>query len=190
MLVHRVLESLLGHEHVALIGPCGIGKSALAKDVLNDNAIVKKTIIIAISSGMKIWTEIVSDAFIGHIAETLGLEAPRTSYHGAILEFLSKTRVLLVPDNGETFLDAAQDKGRRVDAIDEFGSRICYNNVDHEKQSTSTEPDLGLDFIPTLEKSSARKAFTTIAPTSPLPPLASYYSFSIFIHCPLICLNG
>lgn len=142
-----------------------MGKSPLAKAVVNDDAIIEKFnhhryFVRYDDMGP---SEIVFDTFINRIAETLGLEASRTSCHGAVTAFLSKRHVLLVLDNGETFLGAAQDMGRIVDAIDGFGS-LTSVTIMLTTRSKVLPPNLIWTrlHVPALDGSSARRAFTAI----------------------------
>ncbi|KAG6860588.1 hypothetical protein C0995_009584 [Termitomyces sp. Mi166 len=111
-LVRSTTQSLLEHRHVALIGPGGIGKSSIARAVLNDEAIAAK-----FKDGRFFVRFDDMDAaqvnlgtFLDRVARALGF-VTSINAHNLITRTLSTSETLLVLDNAETFLDAAVDAG-------------------------------------------------------------------------------
>ncbi|KAG6858916.1 hypothetical protein C0993_004868, partial [Termitomyces sp. T159_Od127] len=118
-LVQSTTVNLLGLHHVALIGPGGIGKSSVARAVLNDEAITPKfqnrRFFVRFDDMDP--SQINLGTFLDRIARALGLSTP-ANVHNSISKALSTLDTLLVLDNAETFLDAPVDAGRIADAID------------------------------------------------------------------------
>ena len=125
--VSQVLDILLAQaserRHVALLGPGGIGKSSLAKAILNEPLIAAKHKTRRFFTRFDdiLPSQITYSTFIERIARTLGI--PSSGHHGPILEFLGSEDTLLAFDNAETFLDpeSSCDVSRIKSAIDEFG---------------------------------------------------------------------
>jgi len=168
-LVSQVLDvlSVQGSErrHVALLGPGGIGKSSLAKAILNE------PLIAAEYKSRRFFTrfddilasQITYSTFIERVARTLGL--PSSGHHGPILEFLGSEDTLLALDNAETFLDpeSSRDVSRIKSAIDEFGG---FPSVSIVLTSRSRELPRGLLWkkleVPSLDAHPAYELFTKI----------------------------
>ncbi|KAH7906080.1 hypothetical protein BJ138DRAFT_673348 [Hygrophoropsis aurantiaca] len=121
-LVQDVVESL-NSQHVVLVGPGGIGKSSVAKAILNEDSIVARfgdrRFFVRFDDINA--SQVTFDTFIGRIARTLGVRSNRL---GSITTFLSVSNVLLVFDNAETFQDAASGADRIAEAIEEFGALL------------------------------------------------------------------
>jgi AAA+ ATPase superfamily predicted ATPase len=120
-----VLDFLLRPErlHVALLGSGGIGKSSLAKAVINEQQVKDRFGVrrFFIRFDDILASQITYPTFLDRVARTLGVAI--ASDHGPILEYLEQQDVLLVLDNAETFLDpeAPSDVSRIKQAIEEFG---------------------------------------------------------------------
>ncbi|KAG5337141.1 hypothetical protein C0989_010553 [Termitomyces sp. Mn162] len=122
-LVQNILQPLLQCRDVALIGPGGIGKSSIARAVLNDQALASKfhNRFYVRYDDMDA-AQITFGTFLDRIVKALGLTTSANA-DNMINKALSTSETLLVLDNAETFLDAAVDASRIADAIDGFGSR-------------------------------------------------------------------
>ena len=127
-LLHEVLDLFLGgHErsHVVLVGPGGIGKSSLAKAILNDPVIEAKfknrRFFIGFDNLLS--SQITYNIFVECIARTLGVAVSASGSHQEISDFMRSGDILIVLDNAETFLDckAIEEIPRINRAIAEFG---------------------------------------------------------------------
>lgn len=152
------------HRHVALLGTGGIGKSSIAKAILNDPRItvVFKGRLFFIRFDDILTSQITYATFVDRVARTLGV--PSSGSHSSILEHLARERILLVFDNAETFLDPkAQDTSRIKAAIDEFGG---FSTVSILLTSRSREVPHALRCekvdIPNLDAEPAYDVFTEI----------------------------
>ncbi|KAG5734984.1 hypothetical protein E4T56_gene17908, partial [Termitomyces sp. T112] len=116
-LVQNILQPLLQCRDVALIGPGGIGKSSIARAVLNDQALASKfhNRFYVRYDDMDA-AQITFGTFLDRIVKALGLTTSANA-DNMINKALSTSETLLVLDNAETFLDAAVDASRIADAI-------------------------------------------------------------------------
>ena len=116
-----------GHErsHVVLVGPGGIGKSSLAKAILNDPVIEAKfkdrRFFIRFDDLLS--SQITYNTFVEYIARTLGVAVSTSGSHREVSDFLRSGDILIILDNAETFLDckATEEIPRINRAIAEFG---------------------------------------------------------------------
>jgi tetratricopeptide (TPR) repeat protein len=168
-LLHEVLDILLGHErsHVVLIGPGGIGKTSIAKAIVNDPVIEAKF------KGRRFFvrfddllsSQITYNIFVECIARTLGVAVSASGSHREISDFLMSGDILLVLDNAETFLDckATEEIPRINRAIAEFGDYPSVTIL-----ITSRIRKLPHDFVyklrgvPPLDKGPAIETFTKV----------------------------
>ncbi|KAG6845082.1 hypothetical protein H0H87_000987 [Tephrocybe sp. NHM501043] len=161
-LVHSTIQSLLESRDVALIGPGGMGKSSIARAVLNDDALTtkfqKRRFFVRFDDMDA--AQITFGTFLDRIARALGF-GTLANTHNLITKALSTSETLLVLDNAETFLDAATDAGRIADAIDGFGERA---NVAILLTTRTTVLPPNLKWVrlrvPSLEEGAACEAFT------------------------------
>jgi predicted ATPase len=106
-LVAELTNLVINDEHVALIGPGGMGKSSLAKAILNEPLVTDKFAeqrFFVTYDGLDPST-ITFEVFITRVAGVLGLEL---ASRGAdplrqICTFLRYTTALIILDNAETF---------------------------------------------------------------------------------------
>ncbi|KAG6919326.1 hypothetical protein DXG01_006872 [Tephrocybe rancida] len=161
-LVRSTMESLLTYRDVALIGPGGMGKSSVARAVLNDETLTAKfqqrRFFVRFDDMDP--AQITFGTFLDRIARALGFNTLANT-HNLITKALSTSETLLILDNAETFLDAAVDAGRIADAIDGFGARP---NVAILLTTRTTVLPPNLKWVrlrvPALEESPACDAFT------------------------------
>ncbi|KAH7917477.1 TPR-like protein, partial [Leucogyrophana mollusca] len=159
-LVRDAVESL-SRQHVVLVGPGGIGKTCIAKAIMNEDSIIAKF------QGRRFFvsfdnidaSQITFDTFNQRIADVVGVKSARL---GAIRAYLADKSVLIVLDNAETFQDAASGSDRIAEAIDELGAlpsvRIILTT---RNRRVSTNLSRIVD-VPALNPSAAREAFTKI----------------------------
>jgi tetratricopeptide (TPR) repeat protein len=168
-LLHEVLDLLLSHErsHVVLIGPGGIGKTSIAKAIVNDPVIEAKF------KGRRFFvrfddllaSQITYNIFVECIARTLGVAVSASGSHREISDFLRSGDILIVLDNAETFLDckATEEIPRINRAITEFGDYPSVTIL-----ITSRIRQLPHDFVyklrgvPPLDKGPAIESFTKV----------------------------
>ncbi|KAG5350109.1 hypothetical protein C0989_012669 [Termitomyces sp. Mn162] len=166
-LVQSATDALLKFHHVALIGPGGIGKSSIARAVLNDEVIVstfKARRYFVQFDNINV-NQVNLKTFLDHIARALGFATPVNAYN-LIAKTLSVVETLLVLDNAETFLDATMDAGQIADAIDGLGAR---SNVTILLTTRTTVLPPNMKWVrlrvPPLEESAACEAFQAYYPS-------------------------
>ncbi|KAG6877290.1 hypothetical protein C0993_008790 [Termitomyces sp. T159_Od127] len=166
-LVKSATQVLLELRHVALIGPGGIGKSHIARAILNDEAIASKfrdRRFFVRFDDMDA-RQINIGTFLDRVARALGF-ATSVNVHNLISKALSTSYTLLVLDNAETFLDAPVDAGRIADVIDGFGARL---NVAILLTTRTVVLPPNIDWVrlrvPVLDESSACEAFKAYYPS-------------------------
>jgi tetratricopeptide (TPR) repeat protein len=173
-LVRGVVTALLKHDHVALIGPGGIGKSSVAKAILHDDAIKErfKDDRFFVRFDDMDASQVTCGTFLNRVANCLGVKASKGTARKLVSSYLSAHRVLLVFDNAETFLEALADRDAAEIAtiIDEFGS-LSSVTLMLTTRSRSLPSNLLCNHItiPSLEQYAARDAFTTVYQNS-IPP--------------------
>ncbi|KAG9313919.1 hypothetical protein JVU11DRAFT_4691 [Chiua virens] len=118
-LLAKVKDALFSYEDVALIGPGGIGKSSIAKALINDDDIQRHW-------GRRFFvsyddldpTTMTPGSFIDRIAGVLGLPTLGVESKNQLISNLISSPVLIVLDNAETFEDVANaDAAESIAAI-------------------------------------------------------------------------
>ncbi|KAG6875849.1 hypothetical protein C0992_002099, partial [Termitomyces sp. T32_za158] len=166
-LVKSTVQSLIACHHVALIGPGGIGKSTIARAVLNDERIAYRF------QGRRFFTrfddmdssQVNLGTFLDQIVKALGL-ATSVNVHNQVSNALSTSDTLLVLDNAETFLEPLiQDAGRIADVIDELGARLNVAIL-ITTRTIVLPPNIAWVRlqVPVLEESAACEAFRAYYP--------------------------
>ncbi|KAH7918329.1 hypothetical protein BV22DRAFT_1200013 [Leucogyrophana mollusca] len=165
-LVRDAVESLNTQHHVLLVGPGGIGKSSIAKAILNEDTVVArfKDRRFFVRFDDINASQVTYGAFIGRIAGVLGL---RSNLLSSVKTSLATSEAFLVLDNAETFQDAASDTDsyRIAEAIDELGS---LPSVTMMLTTRNRRVSMNLRYatidVPALAANAARQAFTEIYP--------------------------
>jgi len=139
-MVSEIIETVLSDRHVMLIGTGGMGKSSIAKAVLNEE-------LIAASFEARLFITydgVASSAmtyqlFLDRIAAELKLLSPDLT---SIIERLESITALLVIDNAEILLEAGDvDNGRIAEVLDTLGSltntRVIVTTRNHASISAN-----------------------------------------------------
>ena len=121
-LVQKIVNIILQGDHVTLIGTGGMGKSSIAKAILNETSIRSAFVARLFISYDSISISVMSfEKFLEQIGEALGLA---TWKEKDVLRRLESVSALLVIDNAETFLGApAEDQARISAMLDTMGAR-------------------------------------------------------------------
>ncbi|KAG1840674.1 hypothetical protein C8R48DRAFT_765903 [Suillus tomentosus] len=108
-LVAELTTLVVNGEHVALIGPGGMGKSSLAKAILHEPLIIEKfadrRYFVAYDDLDP--STITFETFMTHFVGALGIEITGADPLRSISTFLRSTSALVVLDNAETFEEAS-----------------------------------------------------------------------------------
>jgi len=120
--VQETVAQVLHREHVALIGPGGIGKTSISKAIMHDDQIVqyfKNHRYFATYDGLA--NSMMTHAtFLTRLAAALLIDDASLS---TIRAKLLASPTLVVIDNAETFLDAASDDGDAISVdIEDLGA--------------------------------------------------------------------
>ncbi|KAG0702571.1 hypothetical protein DFH29DRAFT_999267 [Suillus ampliporus] len=113
-LVAELTDLIVNDKHIALIGPGGMGKSSLAKAILNETLVWE---IFAYRRYFVTYdgldpSTIMFDAFMTRFAGVLSIELAGTDSLGQISSFLRVASALIVLDNAETFEEASASSGK------------------------------------------------------------------------------
>ncbi|KAG1813545.1 uncharacterized protein BJ212DRAFT_1365662 [Suillus subaureus] len=166
-LIAELTNLIVNDEHVALIGPGGMGKSSLAKTILHEAVITEKFAdrrYFVTYDGMDP-SAITFEAFTTRFAEALGIELTGANPVRQISTCLRSASALLVLDNAETFEEASGTSALREipQAIAEIA---CIPGVililtSRSRRSAPNVPWITKDILP-LDSNSAQEAFFRI----------------------------
>jgi tetratricopeptide (TPR) repeat protein len=166
-LVAGLTNLVVNDEHIALIGPGGMGKSSLAKAILNEALVVKKFAerrFFVTYDGMDP-SAITFETFMTHLAKALGIELVGADPMRQICTFLRSTCALIVLDNAETFEEARGQSALQeippaiADIADIPGITLVLTS--RSRRNAPNVPWITKD-IPPLDVDSAREAFFRI----------------------------
>jgi len=127
--------------HVALLGAGGMGKSSIAKAVLNDKKIESRfQVRVFITYDGVASTAMTFQLFLERISSALALTDADVP---AILRFLASTTALLVVDNAETFNDAGdEDAGKLLAVLNSIGAQLSTRIIFTTRNSEVVPPNL------------------------------------------------
>ncbi|KAF9000328.1 hypothetical protein BDQ17DRAFT_1427324 [Cyathus striatus] len=171
-IVINAVKALLKREHITLLGPGGIGKSSIAKVVINNDEIAakyKQRRYFVSYDDMDI-SQISFGTFIDRLARAFGIKITKSTstsdIHNSILSHMAHDDLFLVIDNAETVLDADHDAGRIANAIAGFGDMPSLA-IMITTRSRKLPPNLACTTVsvPALEEDAAHKLFTAVYST-------------------------
>ncbi|KAG1731570.1 hypothetical protein EDB19DRAFT_1912474 [Suillus lakei] len=163
---HRFLHHDLPY-FMALIGPGGMGKSSLAKAILNEPPIVAKfggRRFFVTYDGLKSST-VTLEVFMTRFAGVLGIELAGANLVWRVFSFLHLANALIVLDNAETFQEASGSSvlGEISSAIADIADipGIVLILTSRSRRNAPNVPWIQKD-IPPLDLSSAQETFFRI----------------------------
>ncbi|KAG1724990.1 hypothetical protein EDB19DRAFT_2043366 [Suillus lakei] len=166
-LVAKLTNHVVNGEHIALIGPGGMGKSSLAKAILNDPLVTEKFAdrrFFVTCDGLDPST-ITFETFMTRFAAALGIESAGADPVRQISTLLRSASALVVLDNAETFEEASASSALREipQAIAEIADihGVILILTSRSRRSAPNVPWITKD-IPPLDSSSAQEAFFRI----------------------------
>lgn len=148
-----------------LIGTGGMGKSTIAKAILNEKSIVAnfEARLFITYDGIPA-SSMTYQTFLNSIGESLGLSAPTSR---AILQHLLPMNALLVIDNAESFLDAPEsDIGLIYRTLEDIGAQSSTRIIITTRNTETIPPNLPCHRlqISGLDMEAARQAFLAVYP--------------------------
>ncbi|KAG2141950.1 hypothetical protein DEU56DRAFT_911281 [Suillus clintonianus] len=166
-LVAELTNLVVNDEHIALIGPGGMGKSSLAKAILNEPLVMEKFTdrrFFVTYDGLNPLT-ITFETFMTRFAGALGIEIAGADPVRQISSFLRSASALVVLDNAETFEEASASTalGEIPPAIAEIAniSGVILVLTSRSRRNAPNVRWITKD-IPPLDLSSAQAVFFQI----------------------------
>ena len=177
------MDALGSKRNVALLGVGGIGKSTIAKALLNEQSIVNAfPVRLFIAYDNIASSAMTYQVFLDRIGHSLGLP---TSTLPAILQQLRSSSTLLVVDNAESFLDAGDhDAGMISNSLDEIGAWPTTGMVLTSRNPKIIPLNLPWDRITVtaLDVDAAHAAFSFVYPTERANEIISTILFQLEYH--------
>ncbi|KAH7882595.1 hypothetical protein F5I97DRAFT_287077 [Phlebopus sp. FC_14] len=166
-----LVETIAGHlltsdqRHVVLCGAGGIGKSSLAKAVINEPRIVSAfgpLRLFVRFDDMQV-SQVSHSGFVERIAQELGVCTSNNTSLRNVCEFFTTNRVLLVIDNAETLQEAGGSASLIDQSISDFGaySLVTIMITSRNRRHPANLRCHTFDIQP-LDPQSARDAFLAI----------------------------
>ena len=197
-MIRICVETLLGSKHIALTGTGGMGKSTVAKAILNEGPIVTQfDARLFITYDGIASSSMTYQVFLDQIAEALQLS---TSTSGGILQRLQTLKALLVIDNAETFLQACENDAALIyKLLEDIGSHSGTRMILTTRNTDTIPWNLLWHRIDVtgLDAEAAHEAFTAVYPTMPVDPRVAqilsdleYHPLSINILANAAVMNG
>ncbi|KAG1805893.1 hypothetical protein EV424DRAFT_1578187, partial [Suillus variegatus] len=145
-LVAELTALVANDEHIALIGPGGMGKSSLAKAILHEPLIIEKfadrCFFVAYDDLDP--STVTFETFMTHFAGALGIEITGADPLRPISTFLHSASTLVVLDNAETFEEASafDAKGKKIkDLLGKLDFHpLSINLLTHTAQQNDWSP--------------------------------------------------
>jgi len=163
MVVQETVSQVLQHQHVALIGPGGVGKSSISKAVMHDERIVghfgfHRCFVTYDGVDTSMMTH---DIFISRLCSALAIQGSATLT--SILSTLRSAPTLLVIDNAETFLSAGtKDVGQIKETITDLGGHDTVHLILTTRSANLPNLPLSHQDIGGLDVEASRATFTAI----------------------------
>ena len=174
-IVRKGVEALLKPGHVALLGAGGIGKTSIAKAILNDDAIVERyqterhfVSFDDLDTVDDIRSRISTFTFLSRLASALGLQPSKADLQKLVMwQLQSSPHILLVLDNAETILDGGGDSGHIASAIVEIAA-LPSVSVLFTTRSAELPYTIGLETVsvPPLDSAASHDFFAAVYGTA------------------------
>jgi len=163
MVVQETVSQVLQHQHVALIGPGGVGKSSISKAVMHDERIVGHfgfhrcfVTYEGVDTSMMTY-----ETFISRLCTALAIQGSPSLT--SILSTLRASSTLLVIDNAETFLGAGtKDVGKIKETVVDIGGYQTVHLILTTRSANLPNLPLTRHDIGGLDAEASRKTFTAI----------------------------
>ncbi|KAG1724979.1 hypothetical protein EDB19DRAFT_1948328 [Suillus lakei] len=166
-LIAELTNLIINGEHITLIGLGGMGKSSLAKAILNEPLVTETFAdqrFFMTYDGLDPLT-ITFETFMTRFVAALGIESAGADPVRQISTLLHSANALVVLDNAETFEEASASSALREipQAIAEIADihGVILILTSHSRRSAPNVPWITKD-IPPLDSSSAQEAFFRI----------------------------
>jgi len=139
-MVKDVVDTILNGQHVMLIGTGGMGKSSIAKAVLNEESIASSfEARLFITYDGVASSAMTYQLFLDRIATQLKLPNPDLT---SMIQRLESITALLVIDNAETLLEADEVDSRRIaEVLDMLGGLTTTRIIATTRNHASVSPN-------------------------------------------------
>jgi len=161
--VQEIVSQVLQHQHVALIGTGGVGKSSISKAVMHDERIVghfgfHRCFVTYDGVDTSMMTH---ETFISRLCVALAITSSPSLT--SILSTLRSASTLLVIDNAETFLGAGtEDVGKIKETIVDLGGHDTVHLILTSRSANLPNLPLIHHDVGGLDVEASRATFTSI----------------------------